>query len=106
MDKGLKFASYNCYGFKSSCVAIKDLCKTFDVICLQETWLFEHDLHMLSNLHPDFYGFGISGMDVSKDLITGRPYGGGVLYGGEKASGNIRSYVLLMITDCLVFLSK
>ena len=43
---------------------------------MQETWLFEHELHLLSNISSDFEGFGTSAIDISNDIFSGRPHGG------------------------------
>ena len=78
---GLKTVSFNCHGLKSSTFEIKDLCSNHDIIFLQETWLFEQELTLLSNIHPEFEGCGVSGMDSENHLLTGRPFGGiGILW--------------------------
>ena len=56
----------------SSTVEIKDLCSNHDIIFLQDTWLFEQELTLLSNIHPEFEGCGVSGMDSESGLLTGR----------------------------------
>jgi len=57
------------------------LCKSHDIVCLQEHWLLPGDLSLLCNIHNDFYGFGYSAVDVSSDMLIGRPYGGtAILY--------------------------
>ena len=48
----------------------------FDIVFLQETLLFTHELSILSTLHPQFEGMGVSAIDSSSGIITGRPYGG------------------------------
>ena len=69
---GLKTVSFNCHGLKSSTVEIKYLCSNHDILFLQETWLFEQELTLLSNIHPEFEGCGVSGMDSENHLLTGR----------------------------------
>jgi exonuclease III len=46
------------------------------VLLLQETWLFDFELHLLSQIHDDFYSCGVSSIDSGDGLIYGRPYGG------------------------------
>lgn len=46
------------------------------MLCLQETWLSDQELPYLANVHPDFYGRGVSAMDSSAGMLVGRPYGG------------------------------
>ena len=72
----IKIASYNCKNVKTSLTDISKLCEDHDVILLQETWLFEHDLCILSKMSNDFYAKGISSMNSNDGLILGRPHGG------------------------------
>ena len=72
----LRFITYNCYNIKSSLQDIYELCKICDVIFLQETWLFDFELSMLSNIHFAFEGVGTSAIDLSSGLFPGRPHGG------------------------------
>ena len=76
MINSLRIMSYNCYGLKSSLVNLYELCEQFDIIFLQETLLFKHELPVLSNIHPEFEGMGISAIDDTGNILTGRPYGG------------------------------
>ena len=39
-------------------------------------WLCKSELHILSNIHEEFEGVGISAMDESYSTLQGRPYGG------------------------------
>ena len=45
------------------------------MVFLQETWLFNFELHILSNISYDFEGFGVSSIDDSTGIVRGRPYG-------------------------------
>ena len=76
MANSLRIMSYNYYGLKSSFVDLYDLCDRFDVIFMQETLLFNHELSILSTVHPDFEGMGISAIDDTCNILAGRPYGG------------------------------
>ena len=49
---------------------------THDIVCLQEHWVLPSELDMLSDLHTDLYGFGYSAVDISSNILIGRPYGG------------------------------
>ena len=65
----------------SSIHDVLHLCEQYDLIFLQETWLFKHELSILNNLHVQFEAFGCSAIDDSNGIARGRPYGGlGVLY--------------------------
>ena len=52
------------------------MCESSDIVFLQEHWLFPSDLVSLNNIHNDFTSFGLSSIDPSTSLMTGRPYGG------------------------------
>ena len=72
----LHVISFNCEGVKSILPEIYELCETADIVLLQETWLFPHEIDLLNNVHPAFYGFSLSSMDVGAGLVVGRPRGG------------------------------
>ena len=71
----LRIITYNCYSINNSIQDICDLCKSYDFIFLQEIWLFQHGLPLLSNICSDFKGFGTTAMDISNGIMSGRPYG-------------------------------
>ena len=76
MINSLRILSYNCYGLKSSLVDLYEICERFDIIFLQETLLFKHELPVLSNIHSEFEGMGISAIDGTSNILAGRSYGG------------------------------
>ena len=76
MCSNLVISSFNCKNVKSSIVEIRNLCKTSDVILLQETWLTARELPLLSQISSQFYARGVSSMDTSSSLLNGRPFGG------------------------------
>ena len=83
----LRLSFYNCRGFPKNRHALSlrmDLDSLFDktdILCLQETWLFEQDLSCLNNVHVDFVGIGTSTFDLSRGLCSGHAPGGvAILY--------------------------
>ena len=72
----IQISTYNCQSSKRNVGGISKLCENSDVVFLQEHWLFPSDLPSLNNIHPDFISFGVSAMDPSTMLMSGRPYGG------------------------------
>ena len=72
----IRAITYNCQGLKSSIHDIQALCSTYDLIFIQESWLFQFELTLLSEIDSDFEGFGISAIDDSTNIVRGRPYGG------------------------------
>lgn len=71
-----KIVTYNCKSIKRSVECIRDLCRTADIIALQETWLLPHDLNFVHSIDKDFACAAISSVDVSSGVLRGRPYGG------------------------------
>ena len=73
----LRIITYNCYNIKNSIQDICDFCNSYDLIFLQEIWLFQHELPvpLLSNICSDFEGFGTTAKDISNGIMSGRPYG-------------------------------
>ena len=77
---GLKIISYNCRSIKSNLHCIKTLCETADLICLQETWLPLQELNFLNTISKEFSFYATSPVDLSSQLLVGRPYGGEHFY--------------------------
>ena len=72
----VKVITYNCQGIKSSIHDIYELTKHYDLIFLQEIWLFTYELSVLSTINSEFESFGISAIDDSNGIVQGRLYGG------------------------------
>ncbi|KAG7294937.1 hypothetical protein JYU34_022671 [Plutella xylostella] len=68
--------SFNCKSVKRSMDDVRDLCKNFDLVALQEHWLFPHDLPLLGTISNEFDYTGKSAVDTSAGLLVGRPHGG------------------------------
>lgn len=82
----LRLCSFNCRSIRNSLIEVQQLCMRHDIVLLQEHWLLPHDLQFLSQVHCDFLAFGTSAVDISKDVLIGRPYGGtAILYRKEMA---------------------
>ena len=75
--------SYNTGGLSgTNKILLKELLEDTDAnICLiQETWLFNKDLDVLSCIHDDYLGCGTSAVP-DNDILVGRPYVGVIFYG-------------------------
>ena len=62
-------------------MALKVLClfnlvSECDILCLQELMLTKQECHILNNCHDYYVGYGVSLVDSSDGIISGRPYGG------------------------------
>ena len=79
---------------KTSTDTINKMCNESQIILLQEHWLYPDELQLISQLNPNFSGFGISSMCLDDKFITGRPHGGiGILWGKSLSqSTNIIKY--------------
>jgi hypothetical protein len=83
MTFGLSVASYNSNGLGAGRVDyIKRIIKDFDVIFLQEHWMFDDAIGGLEDQLNDHLSisnkvcvYGVSGME-SNTLLYGRPFGG------------------------------
>lgn len=76
MDNYSKIVSFNCKSIKRSMEGIRTLCRSADIIALQETWLLPHDLPLLSAVDENFGCTGTSAEDTTAGLVSGRPHGG------------------------------
>ena len=94
IKKGVPISSLNYYGIKTSLYQVYELCDMSDIVFLQETLLFTHELSILSTLHPEFEGMGVSAIDSSSGIITGRPYGGVAIL----IRKNLRQHLLFFMT--------
>ena len=91
----LKVFSLNCNGIKSSAAFISSLLNDCDIALLQETWLLPNEVEMPSSLHAEVDSFSISAVDLGREILKGRPYGG-VTYIWKKS---ISKYVTIKQYD-------
>ncbi|KAJ2947562.1 hypothetical protein O0L34_g17354 [Tuta absoluta] len=61
--------TFNCQNVKTSMEHVRTLCKTADIIVLQETWLMPFDLGIIHEIHDDFSCVATSSMDISSGII-------------------------------------
>ena len=74
---GIKVASYNLHGMNQGHSLLTNLCKTFDIIFVQEHWLYPDELSILEALNPDFMSVATSSMtDIGSRIRHERPHGG------------------------------
>ena len=73
----LKICSYNTKGFKNrNFNYLQSLFSDHDIMLLQETWLFEFESNIISNVLPNCIFTFTSAMDSGDINRKGRPYGG------------------------------
>ena len=71
----IKIFSINCAGVTNKIPLIRDICASYDLIFLQETWLTPDNINLLSTVHADFCSHSITAVNLHEPLI-GRPHGG------------------------------
>jgi len=80
---------------------INVLCETSDIIVLQETWLNNFDVQFLNTINDNLYANGISSMDSSTQVLTGRPFEGlGILW-----KSHLVNDVVLLTSETPYFLA-
>ena len=78
---GVQLCTFNCRSVKNCLPDVMNLCRSHDLVLLQEHWLLPHELSLLNSIHPEFLSTGLSAVDVSSGILVGRPYGGtAILY--------------------------
>ena len=72
----LKATTFNCHRIRSSIDTIRMLTTEYQLVFLQETWLYPDDFSTVSRISENYESFSISSMSLDDRLITGRPHGG------------------------------
>ena len=75
IKSNINIFSLNCRGISNKIPILQNICSTFDLIFLQETWITPDDLNFLDNVHADFCSHSISAVDLGQPQ-AGRPFGG------------------------------
>ena len=71
------FVSYNSRGFSENRKSfVLDLIDNYDILLLQEHWLLDDQPGKLHSLHESYSCHAVSGVDCSKEIISGRPFCG------------------------------
>lgn len=63
--------SFNCKNIVRSVECVRKLCRSADIVALQETWLLPHDLAFLGTVDDDFGFTGTSAVDTSAGSCAG-----------------------------------
>ena len=71
----LRCCSFNCRGWNSGILTLKNHIDSLDLCLVQEHWLHNDHLYKIRDISPDFLSVSVSAMDNSV-LLSGRPYGG------------------------------
>ena len=84
MSGNLSIEYFNCHGFNGCKPFLCDILSKRDILCLQEL------CHMLNTFHRDYLGYGVSPVDASLGVLSGRPYGGSVFCGNKQSTSMLR----------------
>src|SRR5207244_2043725 len=76
IHNGIRLCSFNCRSVKNCIPVIRELCDNHDILLLQEHWLLPNELNLLGAIHPQFLSIGLSAVDISNNILLGRPFGG------------------------------
>jgi len=95
-----RMCTFNCRSLKTSVTEISNLCDSCDFLCIQEHWLLSTELRILNNLHEDFYGLGKSAVDLTSDILLGRPYGGTCMLYRKSLAQSVKTVDTYDSTGC------
>ena len=87
----LKAATFNCHGIGSSIDTIRNLTTEYQLVFLQETWLYPDDSSIVSRISEEYQSFSISSMSLDDNIIRGRPHGGMSVLWNKSLSNSIRT---------------
>ena len=90
--QGLRLCTYNCRSMKNSIHDIRELCRSHDLVLLQEHWLLPFELSLLNCVCDDFMATGVSAVNVTDDVLKIRPYGGAAILYSKAFSSSIILY--------------
>lgn len=86
----LRITSYNCRSVKNSITDVYSMCDRNDIVFLQEHWIPMQDLSFFNSFHADFVAYSSSPVDLSAELLLGRPYGGIAVLVRRSMEGNVK----------------
>ena len=88
-NQKLRVTSFNCRGFKSSVSEVSDICNISDLVLIQEHWLLPFELDKINNAHFDYLATSKSAIDLTDNILLGRPYGGTAILYRKSLAGSI-----------------
>jgi exonuclease III len=72
----MTLVTFDCKSASRSVEGIREICKSADIIALQETWLLPHDVNYIGSIDDNFEYTSKSAVDTSIGILRGRPFGG------------------------------
>lgn len=86
----LRVTSFNCHGFKSARKEVADMCRSNDLIFLQETWLAPYEVDLPACIASSHSAFSLSAINITEQVNVGRPYGGLSVLWSKRMGSNVR----------------
>ena len=86
----VNLVSYNCRSIRKNIPVVYNLCKKYEIIALQETFLPQQESHVLGSVHPSFHYIASSPVDLGHCLLRGRPRGGLAFLVHENIASKVR----------------
>ena len=62
MMASLRCCSFNCRGWNSGAITLKNYIDSLDLCFIQEHWLYSDLLNQVRDISPDFLSVGVSGI--------------------------------------------
>lgn len=75
----MKILSWNIQGFKTNYIWLQQLAESYDIILIQESWLFSFESELVEKLFAQFKCVCVTSMPSHKNSCRGRPYGGTII---------------------------
>jgi len=91
------------HGFKNGVSYVSNLCEISDVIAVEEHWLSDNKLNLVSSVHPDFVRYGVNSMNrlLQTKIYADRPFGGVGLLWRRQLSSRIKVLGANVAACCL-----
>ena len=71
----LKVTSFNCHSIGTSIETIRQLATEFEIVFLEETWIYPDEFAIVSQISDEMQSFSLSSMSLDEKLLSGRPHG-------------------------------
>jgi len=106
----LNIATYNLHGLAQGASLLSQLCRSYNIIFVQEHWLPSFSFDKLHSICDDMVCYASSAMDddVSTGVLHGRPFGGVAIFvkksvcSGMKLISKHSRFIIIQIGDTVL----
>ena len=67
----LYVTSFNCHGIGTSIETIRQLTTEFEIVFLEETWIYPDEFAIVSQIRDEMQSFSLSSMSLDEKLLSG-----------------------------------